>query len=87
MSIKVVQIVGHSLNKHNNPEFALKVMQDWTTERQNYFLSRLDWIEKSLDQGNHEAYRIAFNQLQDSIKNQKATLDKLHDKILFDDAR
>ena len=50
----------------------------------DYFLSRLDWMEKSIDKGNHEAYRIAFNQLKLAIENQKNTLDKVHDLLIYE---
>ncbi|WP_236762525.1 hypothetical protein [Acinetobacter junii] len=49
-----------------------------------FFLSKLDWIEKSIDSGNHEAYRIAFNQLKTAIENQKNTLDKVHDLLIYE---
>lgn len=83
MALKIVSIVGHALNKHENPEFAVKVMKDWTAERRDYFLEKLDWMQSSIDKGNREAYRIAHNQLKVAIVNQKETLDKLHDKIIF----
>ena len=41
-------------------------------------------MEKSLDKDNHEAYRIAFNQLKEALKAQKDTLDKVHSMLLFE---
>ncbi|EXE12709.1 hypothetical protein J559_3006 [Acinetobacter sp. 983759] len=41
-------------------------------------------MEKSIDSGNHEAYRIAFNQLKSAITSQKDTLDKVHDMLIYE---
>ena len=87
MSKKITDRVKFALNKHGNPDVAKENMQDWTEERKEFFLSKLDWMQSSLDKGNHEAYRIAFNQLKDAIENQKNTLDKLHDILLFDEQK
>ncbi|WP_336939343.1 hypothetical protein [Acinetobacter modestus] len=85
MSKKITDRVKFCLNRHNDANSAKLELQQWTDERRNFFLSKMDWIEKSLDQGNHEAYRIAFNQLKLAINQQKETLDKVHDIILFED--
>ena len=85
MSKKITERVKICLNKHHDADGAKKQLEEWTFERKNFFLEKMDWMESSLDKGNHEAYRIAFNQLKAAIENQKNTLDKLHDIILFDD--
>lgn len=85
MSKKITDRVRFCLNRHNDAGSAKAALQEWTVERRNFFLSKMDWIEKSLDQGNHEAYRIAFNQLKLAITQQKETLDKVHDIMLFED--
>ena len=85
MSKKITDRVKFSLNKHHDADSAKKELEEGTFERKNFFLEKMDWMESSLDKGNHEAYRIAFNQLKAAIDNQKNTLDKLHDIILFDD--
>lgn len=85
MSKKITDQVKFCLNRHNDANSAYAETQKWTEERRDFFLSKLDWMEKSIDKGNHEAYRIAFNQLKDAIKNQKHTLDKLHNIMLFED--
>ena len=85
MTKKITDKVKFSLNKHNDADTASKDLEDWTAERRDFFLSKMDWMQSSLDKGNHEAYRIAFNQLKSAIENQKNTLDKLHEIIIFDD--
>lgn len=70
--------------RHDNAEATVEKLQEWTADRRDYFLSRLDWMEKSIDNGNHEAYRIAFNQLKLAIENQKNTLDKVHDLLIYE---
>lgn len=86
MVVKVVSIVEHSLNKHENAEFAAKVAESWTTERRDYLLKQLFMIEKAIDEGNHTAYRKSFHFLRLALEAQKETLDKLHEKMLFTEA-
>lgn len=83
--MKITDKVKLLLNRHNNSDATAEALEAWTAERRDFFLSKLDWMEKSLDKGNHEAYRIAHNQLKAAIENQKRTLDKLHDALLFDE--
>lgn len=85
MAIKVVSIVAHMLDKHDNPEFAADVAKDWTADRRDYLLEKLSRIESSIDRGDHVAYRIAYNQLKKAIERQKETLDKLHEIMMFTD--
>lgn len=85
MSKKITDRVKFCLNRHNDANSAYRETQEWTGERLDFFLSKLDWIEKSIDKGNHESYRIAFNQLKTALENQKQTLDKLHNIMLFED--
>lgn len=82
---KIQDKVKFLLNKHKNADAAADALEKWTAERRIFLLSKLDWMESSLDKDNHEAYRIAYNQLKSAIKNQEATLNKIHDLLLFDD--
>ena len=85
MSKKITDRVKFCLDRHNDADSAKESMQEWTAERRDFFLQKMDWMESSLDKGNHEGYRIAFNQLKAAIENQKNTLDKLHDILLFNE--
>lgn len=69
MSKKITDRVKFCLNKHHDADSAKKELEEWTFERKNFFLEKMDWMESSLDKGNHEAYRIAFNQLKAAIEN------------------
>ena len=80
---KITDEVRLTWQRHNNADATIDRLQHWTFEKQNYFLSRLDWIEKSLDNGNHEAYRIAFNQLKTALQQHKQTLDKVHELLIY----
>lgn len=80
---KITDTVDLLLNRHDDAEATAQALQDWTAEKRDFYLLKLDWMEKSLDKGNHEAYRIAFNQLKEALKNQKDTLDKVHGMLLF----
>lgn len=82
--MKITDKVKLLLNRHNDPDATAKALEQWTAERRDFLLSKLDWIQSSIDQGNHEAYRIAYNQLADAIKNQKNTLDKVHELLMFE---
>lgn len=86
MTHKITDKIKLLLNKHNNPQATAESLKTWTTERRDFFLEKMDWMESSLDKNNHEAYRIAFNQLKAAVKNQKETLDKVHDLLIFDDS-
>ncbi|MGK9154500.1 hypothetical protein E3H47_04960 [Acinetobacter radioresistens] len=81
---KITQRISLLLHRHNNTEATVKELEQWTAERRDFFLSKLDWMEKSIDSGNHEAYRIAFNQLKSAITSQKDTLDKVHDMLIYE---
>ncbi|AWV87037.1 hypothetical protein ABLB95_15410 (plasmid) [Acinetobacter radioresistens] len=81
---KITQRISLLLHRHNNTEATVKELEQWTAERRDFFLSKLDWMEKSIDSGNHEAYRIAFNQLKSAIISQKDTLDKVHDMLIYE---
>lgn len=82
--MKITDKVKLLLNRHNDTDATAKALEQWTAERRDFFLSKLDWMQSSIDQGNHEAYRIAYNQLADAIKNQKNTLDKVHELLMFE---
>jgi hypothetical protein len=81
---KITEDVMLLLHRHNNAEATSEKLKEWTTEKCDYYLSRLDWLESAIDGGNHEAYRIAFNQLKTALEDQKPTLDKLHDLLIFE---
>ena len=83
MARKITDTVDLLLNRHDNAEATAQALEKWTTEKRDFYLSKLAWLEKSLDEGNHENYRIAFNQLKQALTDQKQTLDKLHDMLLF----
>ena len=82
--MKIQDKIKLLLNKHNDADATALALNEWTTERRDFFLSKLDWMQSSIDKGNHEAYRIAFNQLKSAIENQKNTLDKVHELLMFD---
>jgi len=82
---KITQRVSLLLHHHNNADATSEELKKWTTERMNFLLSKLDWLQDSIDKGNHEAYRIAYNQLKMAIQNQKETIDKVHDMLLFEE--
>lgn len=73
------------LVRHKNADATQQALKEWTKDRRDFFLSKLDWLQDSLNKGNHEAYRIAYNQLKKAIQQQKDTLDKVHDMLLFED--
>lgn len=81
---KITDTIDLLLNRHDNAEATATALQNWTAEKRDFYLSKLDLMEKSLDKGNHEAYRIAFNQLKEALKAQKDTLDKVHSMLLFE---
>lgn len=81
---KITEDIHLLWQRHDNAEATIEKLQEWTTDRRDYFLSKLDWMEKAIDSGNHEAYRIAFNQLKLAIENQKNTLDKVHDLLIYE---
>lgn len=72
------------LHKHDNAERTQQELENWTNERKDFLLSKLDWMESSLDKGNHEAYRIGYNQLKKAIENQEKTLNQIHELLLFE---
>lgn len=82
---KITEDIHLLWQRHDNAEATIEKLQEWTTDRRDYFLSKLDWLQDSLNKGNHEAYRIAYNQLKMAIQQQKDTLDKVHDMLLFED--
>lgn len=81
---KITDTIDLLLNRHDNAEATAAALQNWTTEKRDFYLSKLELMEKSIDNGNHEAYRIAFNQLKEALKAQKDTLDKVHSMLLFE---
>lgn len=84
---KITDKIDLLLVRHNNADATQEALKEWTAERRDFFLSKLDWLQDSIDKGNHEAYRIAYNQLKKAIQQQKDTLDKVHDKLLFEDGK
>lgn len=82
---KITDVLKLKLVKHNDHFSAEKALQDWTEKKQKFMLSRLDWLESSIDKNNYEAYRIAFNQLKLEITQLKSTLDRVHTMLLFTD--
>ena len=81
---KIAEDIHLLWQRHNNAEATIEKLQEWTTDRRDFFLSKLDWIEKSINSVNHESYRISFNQLKTAIENQKNTLDKVHDLLIYE---
>lgn len=82
---KITQRISLLLHRHNNADATSEELENWTAERRDFLLSKLDWLQDSIDKGNYEAYRIAFNQLKMAIQKQKETLDKVHDMLIFED--
>lgn len=82
---KIQDKIKLCLNKHADADATALALEEWTNERKKFFLSRMDWMQSSLDRGNHEAYRIAYNQLKVALENQEKTLNQIHDLLLFED--
>lgn len=82
---KITQRIKLLLHRHNDTNATQKELENWTADKRDFFLEKLDWMQDSIDKGNHEAYRIAFNQLKQAINEQKNTLDKVHDMLLFEE--
>lgn len=64
-----------------SPQIINDALQSWVNTKTNEHLALLERIEYSLDNGNHEAYRVAFNQLRDSICTHEETQRKLFEQI------
>lgn len=81
----VTDALRFTLVRHNDHESAEKVLKEWTTNKRNDMLSRLDTLESCVAQNNYQGYCMALRQLKQEIIQLKETHDRVHDMLLFED--
>lgn len=44
---KITEDIHLLWQRHDNAEATIEKLQEWTTDRRDYFLSKLDWMDTS----------------------------------------
>lgn len=73
------------LHRHNNADATQEALKQWTNKQSNFMNKLLNDLKYSLKRNDPASFKKAFETLESTIDKQEATLNKIHDMLLFED--